>query len=90
MIEDQIKELGFALVKQYPHDVYHTNRYKRGPLEVEFTYEKKKLISCDLTIDEVVCKPITFDELIALNAILGGVGNGSGIRDVAYFSTTAD
>ena len=38
MSEQEVKEIGFELVKQYEHDQYNTNRYKKGMLEVEFTY----------------------------------------------------
>ncbi len=41
MTEEQIKELGWKLVKKYNHDQYHTNRYKLGCMEIEFTYDGK-------------------------------------------------
>lgn len=70
MTEQQIKGLGFKLVKQYEHNQYNTNRYELGNLEVEFTYEKQKLITCDLTIEEINCLPINKEELMQLNKIL--------------------
>ena len=70
MSEQEIKEIGFELVKQYEHDQYNTNRYKKGILEVEFIYESEKLITCDLTLQEVNCLPITKIELQQLNKIL--------------------
>ena len=42
MNENELKGLGFELTKKYEHDQYHTNRYARGVLEVEFTYEGDK------------------------------------------------
>lgn len=69
--EEQLKGLGFELTKQYEHDEFHTNRYAKGILEVEFTYESQQLVTCDLTISELNCKPVTFDEMKALTTILG-------------------
>ena len=43
MTEEQIKGLGWKLVKQYNHDQYNTNRYKLGCMEIEFTYEGKRV-----------------------------------------------
>lgn len=71
MKENELKELGFELVKQYIHEQYHTNRYIKGILEVEFTYEADKLITCDLTISELNCKPVTLDEMKVITPILG-------------------
>ena len=70
MTENEIKETGFELVKQYKHDQFKTNRYQKGILEVEFTYKDKKLITVDLTMEEVNCLPITKIELQQLNKIL--------------------
>jgi len=71
MTENELKGLGFELTKQYEHDDFHTKRYAKGVLEVEFTYEAKELRTCDLTISELNCKPVTFDEMKALTPILG-------------------
>ncbi len=71
MKEEQIRKLGFEWDLSYKHDQYHTNRYRKGPLMVEFTYEGEKLHTVDLTIDEVFCKPITLDELKDITTILG-------------------
>jgi hypothetical protein len=71
LTEDQIKELGFELSKEFPHDQYHTKRYTKGSLEVEFTYEGEKLVSCELTITEIMCKPVTFEEIKVITPILG-------------------
>ena len=71
--ENELKLLGFELKQKYKHDQYHTNRYAKGVLEVEFTYEGDKLLSCDLTISDMNCKPVTLDEIKALSPILGAV-----------------
>ena len=71
MTENELKELGFELTQQYEHDQYNTNRYDKGVLEVEFTYEGDKLLTCDLTISELNSKPVTLDEMKALTPILG-------------------
>lgn len=69
--EKIIKELGFELDHKYDHDHFHTNRYRKGLLMVEFTYEGFTLKTVDLTIDDTFCKPITYAELQALAPILG-------------------
>lgn len=69
--EELIKELAYELVHQYEHDQFHTNRYRKGLLIVEFTYESEELLTVELTIDETYCKPITFKELEALTPVLG-------------------
>ena len=71
MTENELKGLGFELIQKYEHDQYNTNRYAKGVLEVEFTYEGDKLLTCDLTISEMNCKPVTLDEMKALTPILG-------------------
>jgi hypothetical protein len=73
MTENELKGLGFELTQQYEHDQYDTNRYAKGVLEVEFTYEGDKLLTCNLTISELDSKPITLDEMKALTPILGGL-----------------
>lgn len=70
MTEKEIKDIGFKLVKQYSHDRFKTNRYQNGILEVEFTYENEKLVTVDLTAEEINCLPITKNELQQLNKIL--------------------
>jgi hypothetical protein len=69
--EAQIKEIGFQLTDSYNHDHYHTNRYKQGCLEVEFTYENDELLTCDLTISELNCMPISFQEIKAISELIG-------------------
>jgi len=72
MTENELKGLGFELTQQYEHDQYDTNRYAKGVLEVEFTYEGDKLLTCDLTISGLNSKPVTLDEIKALTPILEG------------------
>ena len=72
MTEEQIKDLGWELVKQYDHDQYHTNRYKLGCMEIEFTYENAELLTCDLTISELNWMPISFNQAKLLTELLGG------------------
>lgn len=70
MTENEIKDIGFELVKQYEHNQFKTNRFQKGILEVEFTYEETKLVTVDLTVEEINCLPITKNELQQLNKIL--------------------
>ena len=69
--EEQLKSLGFKATKQYEHDQFITKRYRKGVMEVEFTYGWEGLKTVDLTITEVNCKPVTLDEMKALTPILG-------------------
>ena len=69
-MERDIKNMGFELVKQYDHDHYNTNRFQKGILEVEFTYENGDLSDMSLTIQEVNSVPVTIHELLVLNLIL--------------------
>lgn len=71
MTEEQLKGLGFVMTKQYKHDEFVTNRYTNGVLEVEFTYGWEGLKTVELTISEVNCKPVNFEEMKALTPILG-------------------
>lgn len=70
LTEDNIQSLEFELEQKYKHDYFVTNRYKKGCLEVEFTYDDSKLVSTDVTIQEVNCLPINKQELLKLDAIL--------------------
>ena len=71
MTELQLKKIGFKFTKQYNHDQFNTNRYCKGSLEVEFTYKNNKLVSTDLTIQEINFKPVTLADMEALTPILG-------------------
>ena len=66
----QLLVLGFKFDKQYKHDHYYTNRYRKDILEFEFTYDGDKCVSADLTIDEVVGKEVTLEQLLVLTSIL--------------------
>jgi len=70
MNEKEMTNLEFEFVKVYHHDQYRTVRYKKGVLEVEFTYSQEGLESCDLTIQKLNCLPINKIELKQLNEIL--------------------
>lgn len=69
--EEQIKTLGFEFVKTYNHDQFITNRYKRGLMEVEFTYEDSRLQTCDLTISELNCMPVDFEDIKKISEVIG-------------------
>ena len=69
--EKQIKELGWKLVKQYKHDKYHTNMFQLGCMHIEFTYEGKELLTCDVSISELNCMPISFNQAKILTELLG-------------------
>ena len=70
MTEVQITELGFEFIKTYTHDEFKTNRYARGVLEVEFTYEGNKIRTVDLTISEINCMPISFEQMKLITEVL--------------------
>ncbi len=70
LTEEKIKELGFELNKTYQHDQYTTHRYKKGCIEVEFTYEKNKIKCIDATIDEIIGLPVNTEELQQIDTIL--------------------
>ena len=71
MTEIQLKQLGFKFIKRYEHYSFNTKRYIKGCLKVEFTYSEITLVSTDLTIQEVNCKPVTLADMKALTPILG-------------------
>ena len=73
MTKQQLTRLGFKRSKQYEHDGFRTSRYVKGILEVELTYIGDRLLTCDLAISELFCKPVTFEEIKAITPILGGV-----------------
>ncbi len=72
MTENQLELLGFDLVKTYTHEEWHTRRFAKGTLEVEFTYLSinEKLETVDVTIEEVNCLPISLEEIKKLDQIL--------------------
>jgi len=71
MTEPEIIKMGFNLQKENKHDQFNTNRYSKGILEVEFTYEGKKLLSTELTISELNCMPVNLEQMKVLSIILG-------------------
>jgi hypothetical protein len=71
MTEDELKTIGFEFERSYVHDQYHTNRYKKGILEIEFTYKDDELLTCHMTMEEINCKPITLEEMKIIDRIFG-------------------
>lgn len=71
MEENELIELGWKFVKTYTHDQYKTNRYKLGCMEIEFTYENKELLTCDVTISDLNCMPISLNQAKLLTELLG-------------------
>jgi hypothetical protein len=72
MTENQIELLGFDFIKSYSHDEWWTRRFKKGLMQIEFTYKNidNSLEMVALTIDEVVGMPITIEELKTLDLII--------------------
>nr|BFF39054.1 hypothetical protein BACY1_08590 [Tenacibaculum mesophilum] len=72
MTEPNVKKAGFEFEKEYEHDQFYTRRYKKGVMQVEFTYlsEKSTLENVDLTIDEVIAETVDYKELLMLDMIL--------------------
>jgi len=67
-----IENYGFILTKHYDHDDWETYRYKKGVLELEFTYrlDNGKIESIDLTIGEIVGIEVSLSDLKDLDRIL--------------------
>ena len=70
MTEKEMTNLGFTFVKVYDHDQFRTIRYKKGVLQVEFTYDEDGLESTTLTIEEVNSIETTKEKLNKLDEIL--------------------
>lgn len=71
MIEQQVKEIGFKLTKSYDHDEYHTNRYEKEVIEVEFTYKGEELVDTTVALKEyIVSNKITFEQIKTISDIL--------------------
>ncbi|MDC9722391.1 MAG: hypothetical protein PSN34_06415 [Urechidicola sp.] len=68
--ERELQGLGFELKKSFEHDQFITNRYVKGILQMEFTYEDDLLVSSDITIEEINCMQISLDEVKQLDKIL--------------------
>lgn len=75
MTEAHLIVLGFYCTEEYSHDQFHTKRYTKGVLYVEFTYEGEKLLDTELSIEEVIGKPVTLKDMQALTPILGNWGD---------------
>ena len=72
MTENQIERQGFDFIKSYTHDKWWTRRFQKGLIQIEFTYknETTTLETVSITIDEVVGKEFSFDQLKQLDNIL--------------------
>lgn len=71
LTENKIKELGWKFTKTYTHDQYTTNRYGLGCMSIEFTYENEELFCVDVTITELNCMPISFNQAKLLTELVG-------------------
>lgn len=73
--QDAVK-LGFIKTKEYPHDQFVTRNYRKGVIEIDFTYKPTllcngmELHTVDITLLEVIGDYITLNELVYLDAIL--------------------
>lgn len=72
MTEKEAIKLGFEFVKTYNHDDYRTNRFVNGVIELEFTYLQDKLVTADVTIEEINCMEVNREKLYMLNKLLNG------------------
>ena len=72
MTESKVKELGFILTKEYPHDEYVTKRYEKGPLKSEFTFLGGRLFSNDISIGETEYRTVTDSQLEVICSIYDG------------------
>jgi|GEM_PF-3249562 len=65
-------QMGFSLDKHYEHDEWETLRYKKGVLQLEFTYriDNGKIETIDITIDEVVGLSVSENDVRHLDRIL--------------------
>ena len=70
MTEKQVQILGFEKTKEYLSDTYFTRRYRKGIIEVEFTYESAELVSVGISLDKVNCLLVKIEDLKSLDNIL--------------------
>jgi len=71
MTENELKQLGWELVKQFKFnsDKWQMNRYQLGCMEIEFTYKHGELVACELTITELNCMPINLPQAKTLTEL---------------------
>jgi hypothetical protein len=62
MTENDLKELGWKLVKKGFHGKYTLTRYELGFMQIEFFYENGTLLGCDLTPKEIFCMPVNLKQ----------------------------
>lgn len=68
--ESQAQALGFQFDTMYPHDAWHTSRYRRGDLVLEFTYKGTKLENISLDIPETTINHIDLLTLVTITDLL--------------------
>ena len=74
MTEKQVQILGFEKTKEYLHDNYFIRLYRKGVIEVEFTYESAELVTVDISLDKVNYLPaVKIEELKSLDLILNKI-----------------
>lgn len=74
LTEDQVKALGYELVDEYDHNQFHTKRYQKGVVRIEFDYEGSELVFQDLIIEETdSIAPLTFEFIKKLTECLDNV-----------------
>ncbi len=75
MSELDLHSIGFECKKTYEHGEFHTNRYIKGVMEVEFTYlgsigTDGELQDISLSLTETDFENVSFEEVVVLNKIL--------------------
>jgi hypothetical protein len=70
MTENKAIKLGFEFDREYSHGGFKTMRYRKGFLEMEFTYQENVLVTQDLFIDEIDWLVLTEEEIKQLDKIL--------------------
>ena len=68
--EEIVKDLGYKFDRNYQHDQFNTNRYRKDILLVEFTYKGTELLTIDLIIGETDSRSITYEELKAITPVI--------------------
>lgn len=67
MKDQDALDLGFTMIKEYPHNQFFTRRYEKNGIFLEFTFENNELIHIDITLEEICGTPISKTELKALD-----------------------